>query len=59
MKFNKNKLKSYGINGLKNKDLVSVLKTKAEYLKSHNKNYTKSQYYEIMDIYEIIDSLEA
>ena len=33
---------------------LEILKNKIEFLESHNKNYTKKQYYNILDLEEII-----
>lgn len=38
--------------------MLTELKTKLEWLKSHNKNYTKQQYYTILECLEIIDEIE-
>ena len=35
------------------------LKSRLEYLESHNKNYTKRQYNDILEIKEIIDTIET
>ena len=59
MKFNKEILKAQGIADMKNAELVKILKDKVYYLRTHNKNYTKQQYYEIQDIEEILSALEG
>ena len=40
-----------------NNDTISKLKDLVYYLKTHNKNYTKEQYYRILEIEEILESL--
>lgn len=59
MRFNKQILKHHGITGFNNKQLLNVLKTKLEYLTTHNKNYTTTQWLDIQDINDIIQALEA
>lgn len=34
------------------------LKTKLKWLESHNKNYTKQQYYTILECLELIEEIE-
>ena len=38
--------------------MLMELKTKLKWLESHNKNYTKQQYYTILECLEIIDEIE-
>ena len=59
MKFNQQTLKEFGLQGMKNKELLEVLATKIKYLLLHNKNYTKQQYYELQDIAEIVSAMEG
>lgn len=59
MKFNKEELKKQGLTGMKNAELLQVIKNKMSYLVSHNKNYTKQQYYELTDINDLIQIIEA
>ena len=59
MKFNKETLKAQGITGFSNAELVKILKDKVHYLTTHNKNYTKQQYYELQDVEEILSALEG
>lgn len=40
------------------KNYINTLKNKIDFLESHNKNYTKQQYYTILDLQEIIENLE-
>ena len=58
MKFNKNKLPFMNKN-IKNKDLVLMLHLGIKTLYRHNKNYTKEQWFIIMDLYDLIQALEA
>ena len=38
--------------------MIKELKEKLEWLSTNNKNYTKQQYYEILECLEIIENLE-
>ena len=38
--------------------MLTKLKRKLEWLESHNKNYTKQQYYTILECLEIIEEIE-
>lgn len=58
MKFNKNILNRNGIKGFKNYELINIVNYKINYLLTHNKNYTKQQYYELTDIAEIMMALQ-
>ena len=58
MKFNKEDLIKLGVDSMSTSDLLQVLKTKITYLKWHNKNYTKKQWYEIEDIADLIEAIE-
>ena len=40
------------------KELLNQLKTRLEWLSTHNKNYTKQQNYTILECLELIDELE-
>ena len=44
---------------MKNAELLQVIKNKMFYLITHNKNYTKQQYYELTDINDLIQIIEA
>lgn len=44
---------------MKNAELLQVIKNKMSYLITHNKNYTKQQYYELTDINDLIQIIEA
>lgn len=39
-------------------ETLKQLKTKLEWLSTHNKNYTKQQYYTILDCLELIENME-
>ena len=58
MKFNKKMLKYYGLQGMKNTELIEVLKNKIQWLLTHNKNYTNAQKCELVDVAEIIAAIE-
>ena len=57
MKFDKTILTKNGWDKWNDYELIEMLKDKINWLNTHNKNYTKSQYYLISDIKEILDAL--
>jgi hypothetical protein len=57
MKFNKQILSQNGFDKWNDNELIQMLKDKIQYLSSHNKNYTKTQYYLIEDIKDIVVAL--
>ena len=59
IKFNKSILENYGLEKMRDFELLKVLNDKLQFLLSHNKNYTKKQYYELQDIAEIITAIRA
>lgn len=52
MKYN---IIKYEKNQLKTK--INTIKEKINFLESHNKNYTKKQYYKIIEIQEILEQI--
>lgn len=47
------------VNRMKNyTEIISEIENKLDFLLSHNKNYTKKQYYTIDDIKELIQELK-
>lgn len=56
--FNKGQYYAYGYRYDNLVEVLEEMKTKIEFLESHNKNYTKEQYYKICDIYNFIKCLE-
>ena len=58
--FNKSKWYASGerYENFKN-DVLEQIKRKITFLESHNKNYTKEQYYQISEIYNFIECLES
>lgn len=58
VKIDENKLK-YVVDIPDGMNALDILKEKIEYLRYHNKNYTKHQYYDIDDLYEIIKVMEV
>ena len=48
-----------GIAYMNHKDLLYTLKSNVEYLESHNKNYTKEQYYRILTLKAFIQNMES
>ena len=59
MKFNQHDLWKLGLDNKTTAELIQILQTKIIYLKWHNKNYTKKQWYEIQDISDLIEALEV
>lgn len=59
MKFNQHDLWRLGLDNKTTAELIQILQTKITYLKWHNKNYTKKQWYEIQDIADLIEALEV
>ena len=61
MKFNKQKLKElqHGWEHYTNKQLIEYLTNKIYWLATHNKNYTNMQYHLILDMQEVLETLEA
>lgn len=51
-------LKNLGIECISDFDYILYMKKLAEKLESHNKNYTKEQYFEILNILEILKNIE-
>lgn len=58
MKVNINKINESTRLGLMNKaEVLHYVRAVIEYLYTHNKNYTKEQYYRIEDLKNIIDNI--
>ena len=58
MKVNINKINESTRLGLMNKaEVLHYARAVIEYLYTHNKNYTKEQYYKIEDLKNIIDNI--
>lgn len=58
--FNKQKiLNNIGIEFTDSKDYILYIQNLLEYLESNNKNYTKRQYFKILELKEIFDNLEV
>ena len=51
--------KNCGIDIEKESDYISYMQSLIDMLESHNKNYTKEQYYAILDIKEILNAMEV
>ena len=47
-----------GENMAVNEKIIEQIKTKIEFLASHNKNYNNTQYYTILDIEELLKELK-
>lgn len=59
IRFNKEEIiKSIGIDMSNNADYLNYARQLVYDLYSHNKNYTKRQYYEIEELKEILDNME-
>ena len=50
--------KNIGIFLTENQDYFTYIKVLIDKLESHNKNYTKEQYFEILQIKEILENIE-
>ena len=59
IKLNKKKLKQKGFDFEGESMLFDSIKQKIEWLKSHNKNYTKAQYFVIDELSEIFSCCES
>lgn len=44
---------------MENITIIDKIAEIAQYLSTHNKNYTKEQYYKILDLKELINELQA
>lgn len=59
IKINKQEiLKSIGIECTNLQDYIFYMQSLIENLESHNKNYTKKQYFEILELKEILNNIE-
>lgn len=59
LKINKEEMEKYGFNFDSLEDVYFYMKNIIEYLESHNKNYTKNQYYKISALKDIMDMIDA
>ena len=60
LEINKNKLlNDVGLEFAHDYDILLYLIKSIDYLETHNKNYTKQQYQQILDIKYILDCLEV
>lgn len=57
-KFDTKKLNNQGVFSHDYKEFFERLKSKIDWLESHNKNYTKQQYFFIYDLQAFLKSLE-
>ena len=58
IKINENELKKE-LAYLDTNDLIYSMKRNIDYLECHNKNYTKEQYYKILELQSFIRYMEA
>lgn len=58
MKINMNKVKENGFEFSSEENTLEYIKRKLEFLESHNKNYTKEQYYIICDLFSLVECIE-
>ena len=59
MKINKKEiLKNIGIEFTNNDDYLLYMINLIDYLESHNKNYTKEQYFKISELKEMINNIK-
>lgn len=54
----KNYIIDYYLSSISSKTIIEDIENKLDFLLSHNKNYTKKQYYTIDDIKELIQKLK-
>ena len=59
LKINKKEMEKYGFNFDSLEDVYFYMKNIIEYLESHNKNYTKNQYYKISTLKDIMNMIDA
>lgn len=59
LKINKEEMEKYGFNFDSLEDVYFYMKNIIEYLESHNKNYTKNQYYKISTLKDIMNMIDA
>lgn len=59
MKINKEKMQELGFNFENMEDIYFYIFHIMEWLESHNKNYTKEQYYKISIVNDILHCLEV
>ena len=55
---NEKLLKATGLSFDTMQDAIFYFRHRTEYLKTHNKNYTKEQEYAINDLYEFFDCID-
>lgn len=55
----KNILNNIGIEFTNNNDYLLYMQQLIDYLESNNKNYTKRQYFKILELKEILVNMEA
>ena len=58
MKINMNKVKENGFEFSSEENTLEYIKRKLEFLESHNKNYTKEQYYIVCDLFSLVKCIE-
>lgn len=58
MKINMSKVKENGFEFSSEENTLEYIKRKLEFLESHNKNYTKEQYYIICDLFSLVKCIE-
>lgn len=59
MKINREKMERYGYSFNNFEDIYFYFSEMLDYLESHNKNYTKSQYNKIVALKDILECLEV
>lgn len=59
LSINHEKLKECGLSFESWSDMYYYIKSLVEWLESHNKNYNKAQYYKIVTIKEILESIDC
>lgn len=59
LKINKTEMEKYGFNFDTLEDVYFYMKNIIEHLESHNKNYTKDQYYKISILKDIMNMIDV
>lgn len=59
LKINKEEMEKHGFNFDSLEDVYFYMKNIIKYLESHNRNYTKNQYYKISALKDIMDMIDA
>ena len=59
IKINREKLNQYGFEFNSSEDMFFYISSLIDYLKTHNKNYTKEQYNRILTLEELMEAIDV